>query len=82
LGHTACGTITDVRGEAEELAKAADAYRRAQDELAAARSSLAEKIIDAARAGMPQREIVRLSGYTREHVRRISRAAGLEPETD
>jgi hypothetical protein len=74
--------MTDVKGEAEELAKAADAYRRAYDELAVARSDLAEKIIVAARAGMPQREIVRVSGYTREHVRRICRAAGIEPEAD
>ncbi len=71
-----------VVGEAEELAKAADAYSHASEELAAARSSLAEKIVQAARSGMAQTEIVRLSGYTREHVRRISRAAGLEPEGD
>jgi hypothetical protein len=71
-----------VVSEADELAKAADVYRSAYEALATGRADLAEKIVEAARAGVAQREIVRLSGYTREHVRRICRAAGLEPQGD
>lgn len=76
------------------LDDAANAYRQAQAELADARArigqarakvdktrdELAEAIVDAARSGMRQVEIVRRSGYTRESVRRILRAGGVEPD--
>ncbi|MGI5273117.1 hypothetical protein ACQEUU_37795 [Nonomuraea sp. CA-218870] len=66
--------------EEDRLAEAAAAYRRLYDELAEARRELAETIVDAARARVPQKRIVTISGYTREHVRRICRTAGIEPE--
>jgi multidrug resistance efflux pump len=76
------------------LDDAANAYRHAQATLADARGrvnqaradieqarvELAEAIVDAARAGMRQVEIVRRSGYTRESVRRICRAAGIDAD--
>lgn len=76
------------------LDAAANAYRQAQAKLDAARAAigparadverarleLAEAIVEAARGGMRQVEIVRRSGYTRESVRRICRAAGIEPD--
>jgi DNA-nicking Smr family endonuclease len=40
-----------------------------------ARDVLAEAIVAAARSGVRQVEIVRVTGYTRESVRRIVRAA-------
>jgi predicted transcriptional regulator len=40
---------------------------------------LAEEIVEAARAGMRQAEIARITGYTRENVRKICRAGGVEP---
>lgn len=64
----------------EELAKAGSVYRQARLDLDEARGVLAEKIVKAAQARVPQTQIVQLTGYTREHVRRICRAAGVEPE--
>jgi predicted transcriptional regulator len=64
----------------EQLQRAADDYHRAKDALDKARPVLAAAIADAARAGVRQAEIVRTSGYTREQVRRICRAAGIEHE--
>lgn len=70
-----CDTIADMT----ELEDAARAYRDAKEALDTARPRLAEAIVAAARGGVRQSEIVRVSGYTREQVRRICRAAGIEP---
>jgi predicted transcriptional regulator len=43
------------------------------------RAALAEAIVAAAHAGRAQGEIVQVTGYTREHIRRIVKAA--EPQT-
>lgn len=60
------------------LEDATKAYRRAEHTLEQRRTQLAEAIADAARAGTKPAEIVRVTGYAREHVRRILRAAGIE----
>lgn len=78
LGHTMCETMSGVIRD--DLAAAAEAYIQAKGNLNATRAQLAEKIVEAARTKMPQTEIIELSGYTREHVRRICRQAGIEPE--
>ncbi|HEX3778496.1 MAG TPA: hypothetical protein VHX38_02435 [Pseudonocardiaceae bacterium] len=57
------------------LEEAARAYRRAEKVLEERRADLAAAIVEAAASGRPQVEIVRISGYAREHVRRIVRAA-------
>jgi DNA-binding phage protein len=62
------------------LEDAAQTYRHAKDALDQARPALAAAIVDAARAGTKQADIARISGYTREQVRRICRAAGLQAE--
>jgi DNA invertase Pin-like site-specific DNA recombinase len=62
------------------LEKAAQAYAETKAAMDAARDRLAEEIVKAAQAGMRQSEIVKTSGYTRETVRRICRAAGVESE--
>jgi hydrogenase maturation factor len=69
-----------------EEAEAKAAMQEAQARRAAAgarvmqaRAPLAEAIVEAARAGRRQVEIARVSGYNREHIRRICRAAGIEP---
>ncbi|RLK13340.1 hypothetical protein DER29_4358 [Micromonospora sp. M71_S20] len=62
------------------LEAAAQTYRQAKDALDKARPELADAIVDAARAGTKQADIARISGYTREQVRRICRAAGLQAE--
>jgi F0F1-type ATP synthase membrane subunit b/b' len=47
-----------------------------------ARTELADAIVAAARSGMRQVEIVKRSGYTRERIRQICRAAGIEANED
>lgn len=62
-----------------DLQRAVVVYRRARDAAEDARLRLAVAIAEAARAGTRQAEIVRITGYTRERVRQICRAAGVEP---
>lgn len=61
------------------LDEATRAYRKAKEALDAAREELAQAIVEAARdGGMRQADIVKTTGYTREQIRRICRAAGIE----
>jgi outer membrane protein TolC len=57
------------------LHRATAAYRRAQVTVEQRRLDLAEQIVQAAAEGMRQVEIVEITGYTREHIRRIVDAA-------
>jgi hypothetical protein len=58
----------------DPVAKAARAYQRAQDTLAARRTDLVEAVVQAVLVhGRRQSEVARASGYTREHVRRLTR---------
>jgi aryl-alcohol dehydrogenase-like predicted oxidoreductase len=80
----------------DDLEAATHAYREAQAavgdaerdlaavkaEVPLARGRLAEAIVRAARAGVRQVDIVRVTGYNRERVRQICRAAGIEPPGD
>jgi multidrug resistance efflux pump len=80
----------------DDLEAATRAYREAQAavddaernlaavkaEVPVARGRLAEAIVRAARDGVRQTTIVKVTGYNRETVRRICRAAGVEPPTD
>ena len=80
-----------VRGELEA---AASAYRAAQaavgdaeralaaakQDVPAAREKLHAAIATASRSGMKQVELISITGYNRESIRRILRAAGIEPE--
>ncbi|MEV4543835.1 MULTISPECIES: hypothetical protein [Micromonospora] len=61
---------------------AASAERAAQDreKVTEARDQLAAAIVEAARDGMRQIDIVRVTGYTRERVRQILRAHGVTPD--
>ena len=45
-----------------------------------ARAELAAAIVDAARDGMRQVDIIRATGYSRETVRSILRGGGIEPD--
>lgn len=64
------------------LAKAQAARKSAAERVAKARVPLAEAIVSAARKGKRQKDILAEIGdvYTRETVRRICRAAGVEPQ--
>lgn len=70
---TTVAEVSDVRAAAERFASA-------KQEREAARAALHDEIIAAARAKVRQAEIARASGYSRETIRRICRAAGIEPE--
>ncbi|WP_159056573.1 hypothetical protein [Streptomyces yokosukanensis] len=53
------------------LRKAVRAKKTAEDRADAARAALSVVMADAIREGMKQGEVVELTGYTREHVRRL-----------
>jgi hypothetical protein len=54
-----------------ELQRAAAAYRRAQQRQEAAHDRLVEAMRAASEAGVRQVRLVQVTGYTREHVRRL-----------
>jgi len=67
------------------------AYERAKEDAAArverarqaretARIKLADAMVDAALSGMRQVDIIATTGYSRERVRTILRAGGVEPD--
>jgi hypothetical protein len=62
---------------ADGLTLALEDYRRAQDELVAARNRLARAIAGAAMSGMTRDEIVEATGYPAERVLRICIGAGV-----
>lgn len=74
-GHTPCGTMLSVTRE--KLVEAAAEYRALEARLVTARGTLAAAIVEAAKAKMPQTEIIQITGYSREHVRRILRDGGV-----
>jgi len=59
---------------------AAARIEKARQMRVAARERLHAAVVRAAQDGMAQKEIIRISGYSRERVRTILRAAGVEPE--
>lgn len=77
-GHTRCGTMLNVARE--KLVEAATEYRDLEARLVTARGTLSEAIVEAAKAKMPQTEIIKITGYSREHVRRILREGGVTGE--
>lgn len=65
-----------------ELEAATKAYRRAEKASLEKRQRLYDLMVEASRAGIPQTELIRITGYTRERVRQILRAGGIEgPES-
>lgn len=63
----------------ERLEAAAKAYRRAEKRADETRAELFSAIAEANAAGMAQVDIVRATGYTRERIRQIVKAAKLRP---
>ncbi|MEV0330130.1 hypothetical protein AB0H63_27300 [Micromonospora echinospora] len=72
--EVARAAVTDAQVEADRIVAAA------KTDVVAARARLADAIVAAARGGMRQVDIVRATGYTRERVRQILRANGVEAE--
>lgn len=61
-----------------ELRKAIEAFGKAEQAFDKARQQRDVKIAQAAREDMRPTDIVAATGYTREHIRRILRAQGIE----
>lgn len=61
-----------------EAAKESVTKTRARTEVT--RAALASAMVAEAEAGTPQLEIIRRTGYSRERVRQILRAGGVEPD--
>lgn len=66
--------------DTERLATLGRRRRKLNSDLADNREELVPEVIAAVRAHIPQARIVELSGYTREQIRRICRAAGIEAD--
>ena len=64
---------------AERLRAVGAEFQAVRTTYEANRQRVVEAIIDALRADVPPSEVVALSGYTREGVRKIARAAGIQP---
>ena len=58
-----------------ELEQAARAYRRAEKALDERRAELVDQVVKAAKSGVAQVELVRITGWTREHIRKMVKAS-------
>ena len=54
-----------------ELEQAARAYQRAEKALAERRAELQRLVIKASQDGVPQKEIVRITGWTRDYIYKL-----------
>jgi hypothetical protein len=59
----------------EPVAKALAAHKRAETRAEQTRALLYMAIAEASDAGVRQADLVRVTGYTREHIRQIVKAA-------
>ncbi len=66
----------------QSVVDAQDALADARAQVPVARERLAAAIVAASVAGTRQVDVMRVTGYSRESVRRILRAAGVEPVAD
>lgn len=79
-GHAKVWEHADMTEEAvTRLRQAVRRHRRAQATAERAREELADFIAEALRAGVRPRDVIKETGYTAEHVRRIAREKGVPP---
>jgi hypothetical protein len=67
--------------DTERLAALGRRRRKLNSDLADNRDEIIPEVLAAVRARVPQARIVELSGYTREQIRRLCRAAGIEADS-
>jgi len=86
IGHETIARMGQLDDAVRAFHEAEDAVRTVErDRIAAkaavekARTKLAEAIVEAVRGGMRQVDVAAVTGYSRERVRQICRAAGVEP---
>jgi hypothetical protein len=70
----------EYRAAQRALDDAKAAVREGNDRLRTAREALAESIVVEARGGRRMRELVAATGLSREWIRTLLRAAGVEPD--
>lgn len=63
----------------DDLRAAGDEFKAVRTSLDQARAQLQPLMVAALKAGVPQREVIELSGYTRESVRTLARNNGIAP---
>lgn len=63
---------------ADELGKAAKAYRRTEKAHEEARQALKAAAVSALAAGVKQSDVVKTTGWTREYLRRLRKGGGSE----
>jgi hypothetical protein len=66
------------RQPGHRVRQAAAAQHRAEEQLGRARDELHAAIVEALESGIRQADLARMTGLSREHIRRIARAAGLK----
>ena len=81
-GHSTTRHTSSVEEDVTDLITKTKAFRRAETALEERRLALAKSIWMASFRGMRQAEIVRITGYTREHIRRIVRDRMSEIDDD
>lgn len=62
-----------------ELREAGDEYKAVRTSLAQVRAAIEPVIVEALCAGVPQKDVVELFGFTRETIRTMARNNGIEP---
>jgi len=72
--------VAEYRAAHEAVDAAKAQVRASQAHLRAVRSTLQEEIVAAYRAGTRMRDLVEQTGLSREWIRQILRAAGVEPD--
>jgi hypothetical protein len=68
------------RQPGRRVRQALAAQHRAEEHLTRARAELHAAIAEALESGIRQAELVKMTGLSREHVRRIARAAGVKSD--
>lgn len=65
------------KNEREALRAAGDQFKAVRTTFAQAKEQLQPLMVEALKAGVPQKDVVELSGYTRESVRSLARRNGI-----
>lgn len=70
----------EYRSAEQAVTDAKAAVKASQARLRAARAGLAESVVDAAKSGTRMRDLVDITGLSREWLRQLLRAAGVDPD--
>lgn len=74
------GVAAQYRAAQQAVRDAKAQVRASKDQVRAARQELNESVVASARAGMRIGELVHETGLSREWIRQLLRAAGIEPD--